>query len=174
MSFFMFARCCVNMVFDKGNWVSKINIKLQILFAVMVLSFLLNFVWEMWQMTWFTFEGQGDLLEMNWICTKASFGDSVISLIAYSFAGLFAHSIRWFLQSCISIRLVYLGIGIGITVILEWLNTEMLNNWQYVDAMPRVAGLGTGLLPLLQWLIVPLLLLWLLKFFSHVTLSGNE
>jgi hypothetical protein len=162
------------MVFDKGNRLVKININLKILFAVMLLSFLLNFVWEMWQMTWFTFEGQGDLLDMNWICTKASFGDSVISLIAYSFAGLCAHSVRWYLQSRISIRLVYLGIGLGITVILEWLNTDLLNNWQYVDSMPTAPGLGTGLLPLLQWLIVPLLLLWLLKFLSHATFSGSE
>lgn len=48
-----------------------------------------------------------------------------------------------------------MGIGLGLTVVFEWLATGPLERWSYGPAMPRIPLLETGLLPTLQWIVVP-------------------
>jgi hypothetical protein len=47
-----------------------------------------------------------------------------------------------------------------VTLVLEWLATEVLDRWSYSDAMPELPVLGTGLLPVLQWILLPPLIVW--------------
>ena len=47
------------------------------------------------------------------------------------------------------------ALGVISTILLEWLNVDLLQNWAYAPSMPVLPFLGTGLSPLLQWLILP-------------------
>lgn len=45
--------------------------------------------------------------------------------------------------------------GFVITLIAEWLATDMLDWWAYAERMPT--------LPLLQWMILPPLVIWFVQ-----------
>ena len=56
--------------------------------------------------------------------------------------------------------LVYMVVGITLTVGFEFYYTQISMRWTYSDLMPLVPPFGTGLSPLLQWLVIPPLVLW--------------
>lgn len=121
----------------------------------------------------FIFKGQSDFYTMNWICTRASLGDAFITLTAFVAAMNYAKASNWYVSRSRKNLAIYLLVGIIITVFLEWLNTEVLDNWQYGEAMPTLPLLGTGLSPLMQWVFLPLVILGLLRFLESA-LSKQE
>ena len=132
-------------------------------FNVVVFSFLLNLVWEYWQVPFF--RGMAD--QPHWLgvkaCTQATFGDAGISLAAFWITALLARSRIWILQPNRWNIAVFLGVGIVTTIILEGMATGAFQRWNYSDAMPRLPILGTGLLPLIQWLLIPPLVVWFVR-----------
>ena len=56
---------------------------------------------------------------------------------------------------------VFLGVGLVMTVVLEWLSVYVWRRWVYSADMPVV--LGISLAPIVQWLLVPLVTLWLAR-----------
>jgi len=129
----------------------------------MLFSFLVNFVWEMWQVPFYQGLSSMDHMNAVRICTQASIGDGVISLLAFWSAASVVRSRRWFLSPTPMPVLMYWAVGIVITIVLEWLATGSLDRWQYSEAMPRLPVLGTGLLPLLQWTLLPAVILVLVQ-----------
>ena len=95
--------------------------------------------------------------QVVWTCTQATFGDANIALVAYLIASLTARSLAWLYPVSRRTLLVYLMVGLLITVFFEYLATEVLDRWTYSAQMPTLPLIGTGLLPILQWLVVPLL-----------------
>jgi hypothetical protein len=132
-------------------------------FNVLIFSLLLNLAWEVWQVPFF--RGMAD--QPHWLgvkaCTQATFGDAGIALAAFWVAAIVARTRSWILQPRKSDIVLFLGIGVVVTVIFEALATGTLERWAYTDAMPRLPLLGTGLLPLLQWLALPPLILWFVR-----------
>lgn len=59
--------------------------------------------------------------------------------------------------------MLYVGIGIALTMGFEYYYTNISLRWTYSELMPLVPPLGTGLSPLLQWIIIPLLVIWFTK-----------
>lgn len=118
-------------------------------------SFLLHFVWEMWQVPFFA----GMPSTSHWsgvgICTQATFGDSAMAVTAFWGAAALRRSRFWFENPRAGEWAVYMAIGLGLTLAFEWLATGPLERWSYGPDMPRLPVLGTGLLPTLQWLVVP-------------------
>ena len=129
----------------------------------LLFSFLFNFVWEMWQMPFYEGLKTLDYMSVVRICTQASLGDGVISVLAYWSAVAMARSRNWIHATSITPVAVYLATGLGITIFMEWLATDILVRWQYAPSMPVLPILGTGLLPILQWSILPLLLLFVVR-----------
>lgn len=68
---------------------------------------------------------------------------------------------RWFLAPSRGEWALFIGTGLVLTVVFEWLATGPLGRWSYGAEMPRLPLLGTGLLPTLQWIFVPPLALWI-------------
>lgn len=126
---------------------------------VTLTAFLLHLVWEFWQAPWY--QGMSDMSHLQGVllCSRAAFGDTLIALLAYCALSVYAHDRFWALAATPARIGGYLGIGLGVTVVLEWLATDVLDRWQYAAGMPTLPLLGTGLAPLLQWLIVPLAVL---------------
>ncbi|MGH9651355.1 MAG: hypothetical protein ACRD3I_12905, partial [Terriglobales bacterium] len=55
------------------------------------------------------------------------------------------------------------GVGLTITMILEWLATHIEGRWAYAPGMPLVPLLDIGLAPVLQWMVLPPLVVWFVR-----------
>ena len=148
-------------------------------FNVVIFSFLLNLAWEYWQVPFF--RGMAD--QPHWLgvkaCTQATFGDAVITLIAFWIAAIFARTRNWISLPRKRDFAIFVGAGVLATILFEILATGPLARWAYTDAMPRVPIIGTGLLPLLQWLLLPPLVLWFVRrqsgaSFSHRSVENTK
>jgi hypothetical protein len=105
------------------------------------------------------------MVEMNhWsgikLCISATFGDVGFALTAYWLTSLMAKSRYWYLAPDTWQILMYLLVGIVLTIGFEYYYTNITLRWTYSELMPLVPPFGTGLSPLLQWIIVPLLVIW--------------
>lgn len=129
-------------------------------FGVVVFSFLLHFVWEYLQAP--TYAGMAELPHWEGVklCTAATFGDVGFALTAFWIASAVARSRYWFVAPRPLPMLVYLAVGVALTVGFEYYYTQVSLRWSYSDLMPLVPPFGTGLSPLLQWLAIPPLVLW--------------
>lgn len=129
-------------------------------FNVAVFSFLLHFVWEFLQAP--TYAGMVELNHWDGIklCTSATIGDVGFALTAFWATSLVSRSREWLLRPTPFQLLVFVAVGIGLTVGFEYYYTNISLRWTYSDLMPLVPPFGTGLSPLLQWLIIPPLVLW--------------
>jgi hypothetical protein len=127
---------------------------------IAIFAFLLNFVWELLQMPLFAGFSDFQFYQVVLHCTKATFGDVLISLVAFAGACLITGSRMWILSMTKSGVVSFLAIGLVITVIFEILATGPLNRWEYSELMPMI---GVGLAPVAQWVILPLLQLWFVK-----------
>jgi len=130
---------------------------------VAVFSFLLNFVWEMWQIPFFAAIPS----EQHWVgvaaCTQASFGDAAISLVAFWCVAALARS-RWWIINASPFQVVgFVAVGVVITIIFEALATGPFGRWSYAPSMPTLPVLGTGIVPLLQWILLPPLTVWFVR-----------
>jgi hypothetical protein len=123
-------------------------------------SFLLNFVWEFIQVPFYT----GMKTMAHWdgtiMCLQATGGDVVITLIAFWFVSVFTGR-SWIRRITLRPLLGLVGIGLIITIAVEWVSVEQLGRWTYAPSMPRLPIIGTGLLPLAQWLLIPPVGAWL-------------
>ena len=130
---------------------------------VVIFSFLLNFVWEIWQAPFFVGMSDAPHWEAVKSCTRASAGDVVIMLVAFWGVAVVNRSRAWALDFRQRDLVAFTSIGFVITVLMEWLATGPLGRWTYADTMPVVPLLGIGLLPALQWLLLPPLILWFMR-----------
>ncbi len=132
-------------------------------FHIVIFAFLLNFIWELLQLP--LFGGFADFPYYQTIlhCTKATFGDVIISLVAFAGACLITRSRMWIISTKISGVVAFLAVGLLITVAFELLATGPLNRWQYGELMPMIPVIGVGVSPVAQWVILPLIQLWFVK-----------
>jgi hypothetical protein len=127
---------------------------------------LLNFAWEMFAAGFYdaataAMHADGAAIA----CVRAAFGDGVITLAAFTAAAAVATP-RWLVRPSVLTMAIYLGAGIGITVVFEYVSVYRLHRWGYGPSMPIVAGIGA--LPLLQWLVLPPIILWLARRYLAV------
>lgn len=124
---------------------------------------LLNLAWEFWQTPFFSGLAQGPHWKGVLLCTRAALGDAFISLLAYWVVCVAARTRQWGKRPTKGQVVLFVGLGLAVTVILEVLATRVFDRWSYSGAMPVVPGLGVGLLPIAQWLLLPPLVLWLVR-----------
>ena len=131
--------------------------------SLALFSFAFHFIWEFLQIP--TFEGMAEL--RHWegvkVCTYATIGDVGIALAAFWITSLAARTRHWIIDKKAWQLLVFLAVGLAVTVGLEFYYVEISNRWSYSELMPLVPPFGTGLSPLLQWIVVPLLVVELTR-----------
>ncbi len=136
-------------------------------FSIATFSFLLHFVWEFLQAP--TYAGMAEMKHWDGIklCTSATFGDVGFALVAFWATSLTARSRMWIFNPTVLQILLFLAVGIGLTIGFEYFYTNISLRWTYSELMPLVPPFGTGLSPLLQWAIIPPLVLWFARRQLH-------
>ncbi len=134
-------------------------------FAVTVFALLLNFPWEILQARLFVGMASAPYADAIEGCMQATLGDVLITLLGYGAVALAAKDRRWLLAPSGRQVAAFIGVGLSITVLIEWLatNGRWVKSWAYSTSMPLLPGTGIGLAPLLQWIVVPLLVLWFVR-----------
>jgi hypothetical protein len=135
-------------------------------FDLLILAFPLHFTWEFLQAPLFSNMQNATHMDGIRICTQATLGDMVITLLAFWGASLLTGTRDWVARPSVRGIACWLGIGLAITVGIEFYSTVVLDRWTYGAAMPRLPLIGTGIAPLLQWIFVPMLVLWYLRRLS--------
>jgi hypothetical protein len=130
---------------------------------VAIFSFLLNFVWEMWQIPFFSTIPS----DPHWVgvaaCTQATLGDTAISLFAFWCVAALARSRCWVTNPTPYQVAGFVAVGVAITITFEALATGPLARWSYAPSMPKLPVLGTGVIPLVQWILLPPLTIWFVR-----------
>lgn len=134
-------------------------------FNVAVFALLLNYPWEFLQGPLFARMANAPHWEAIKACTRATLGDAIIMLLAFWTVSVFAHSRYWITAARASQLALFVLVGAGITVAIEWLVQQGLwiDDWRYSALMPVLPGIGVGLSPLLQWILLPPLTAWFVR-----------
>lgn len=133
--------------------------------TIFVIAFLLHFVWEMLQIPFYDDMMTAEHKVAVLFCAKATLGDALIAVLCYLAVAMLTRDAQWILGNLVWPFLLYIALGILVTVFLEYLATEVLDRWQYGLNMPRIPVLGTGVLPLMQWMILPVFNIFCAKIF---------
>lgn len=138
-------------------------------FNIAVFSFLLHFVWEFVQVP--TYSGMADMNHWDGtkLCLSATVGDVGFALTAFWVTSLAARRRDWISQAKSWQVVLFVAVGVALTVGFEFYYTEISKRWTYSELMPLVPPLGTGLSPLVQWLLIPPVVLW----FTRRQMSGS-
>jgi hypothetical protein len=130
---------------------------------VVIFAFLLNFVWEFWQVPFYRDLPSGPHWQATKVCSLATVGDAAIMLVSFWAVAAAARARAWVLGPSAVQVVLFTMVGIVVTVIAEWVATEELHVWAYANQMPILPLLGMGLLPLLQWMILPPPVVWFVQ-----------
>lgn len=138
-----------------------------IVLALMIwgVSFFLHFFWEMVQVPFFTDMTEARHWDVVWLCTRATIGDANIAIGAYAVAALISRDWFWAVSGWRRTSLlIYLAVGLLVTIVFEYWATGEGERWNYSEMMPVVTWTGTGVLPLAQWVFLPLLAVLVVKW----------
>lgn len=130
---------------------------------ISIFGFLLNFVWEIWQLPLFQSMNELTHFQVTLHCTRAALGDVVILLVAFWVIALTAKSRNWITHPKTIQVAGFIAVGVIITVIVETIAIDVLNRWQYTIAMPILPLLNIGITPILQWLVIPPIIVFMMR-----------
>ncbi len=131
--------------------------------ALTVAAFPLHWAWEMLQAPLYGSMRSLSGWEATRLCTVATVGDVAIGLISYAAVVALVGNRSWLLHLRPARITGYLAVGLALTIVLEILSVQRWGRWSYAPSMPRV--LGVGITPLAQWIIVPLLTIWVVRWY---------
>ena len=127
---------------------------LKFLSRLFFIGFLLNFVWEITQMIFYSPVGMGSLdnyfyfLKIHWF---ASLGDAAMIITGYLIITLVAQNRFWF-KKYNNYWILFLLLLPTWQALIEY-NALHKGLWAYAPSMPLIFGIGV--LPLFQMLILP-------------------
>lgn len=124
-------------------------------FAAMVfVSFILNEIWEMAQMSGFVETAGHSWTSTLGLCTRAAVGDVGIIFGIYAAGALAAGDLGWGLRGRWNIYATAALWGLAYAALVEHAALAA-GRWSYSKHMPVVPVLGVGLWPLLQMALLP-------------------
>ena len=132
-------------------------------FNVAAFAFLLNYPWEFLQVPFFAGMAEAAHWDAVLFCSGAAVGDAGIALVAFWTVAAISRDRLWIVRPGVRQAVLFVSVGLAITVTFEWLATEVWHRWEYTSAMPTLPVLGTGALPMLQWVVLPPLLILIVR-----------
>ena len=135
---------------------------------IAVFGFLAAFLWEMWQMPFYSTEGM-TYIQMVRGCTIASLGDAGIMVCAYWITAKVSKNRFWLNAPTIKSMTTYLVTGEIVTIAIEHIALDVPFGWRYAESMPVIPVIEIGALPFFMWIIVPSIALALARWgYRHV------
>lgn len=114
-----------------------------------------NLLWEVAQLPLYTLWAEKPPVYVLYAVLHCTAGDVLIAGSALLAAMCLAAPRGFPERGLVRVAIVAMLVGLGYTVLSEWLNTVVRVSWVYAPTMPIVPVLGVGLTPLLQWLVLP-------------------
>ena len=130
---------------------------------VAIFAFLLNLTWELAQVPLFAGMPSAEHWQAILVCGRATLGDVAIALVGFWAVAGAAHTRSWMLRPTAGQLTGFVAVGVLITILMEWLATQVLHRWTNAEAMPVIPLLGVGLSPLLQWVVLPPIVVWFVR-----------
>jgi len=130
------------------------------IFAITVIAFILNFIWEISQAFLYAphYVGIGGLVRVH---LQASLGDVLLFLVILMLDALVFG--RDYVQKIDSKRLtMMMSIGFALAVAVEKY-ALFSGRWVYNFLMPIIPGLNVGLVPVLQMMLIPVCVFFIFK-----------
>ena len=142
-------------IFNRVNWLAALR-------AYIVTISVGNLVWEGAQLPLYTIWETGTLGEKAFAVIHCTGGDLLIALSALVVALVCVGDSDWPHRRFVHVIAATIVIGVGYTMLSEWLNIVLRKSWAYSALMPvlKVFGFDLGVSPLLQWIAVPLIAFW--------------
>lgn len=146
------------------------------LFGVAVVSFGLNYLWEMAQMPLFT-TGRGQSFPPGIAfaaqhCFIPTLGDVLVACGTLVAGWMLHRRVDWIRRLSRRDVLVISLTLVVIAILVEVVNVHLLHRWGYSPLMPVVPILGVGVLPLVQLALLTLLTFWIVG--GVLTRGGRE
>lgn len=135
------------------------------LVSVAVVSFVLNYIWEMVQMPLFT-TGRGqpfpsDIAFAVQHCFIPTLGDVLVAGGTLVAGWMVYRRVDWIRQLSTRDVLVISVVLVVVAIFVEVVNVHFLHRWAYSRLMPVVPVLGVGGLPMVQLALLTLLTFWI-------------
>ena len=132
-----------------------------------LLSFVLNFTWEILQMPLYK-NNELDFQHLVF-CGLATVADTIMVLLIYfSYALIFKNAL-WIKKLDLKLSLLLMLTG-GAGAILSEMRHLTEGNWAYDDSMPLIPLVNAGLSPVLQFTLLPVIIYWVgFKFSKKIT-----
>jgi hypothetical protein len=127
---------------------------------LLVVSFGLNWLWEMLQMSAYVGMAGRAWRATIFSCALASLGDAAITLLIYGAGALATRRTRRVTDYGYKAYVASSLAGATSAVVIEWIAQET-GRWTYTSQMPVMPLLDIGLWPLLQLAVLVPLALWL-------------
>ena len=124
----------------------------QFVFVTFLLSFLLNFAWEIVQAPLykdFTYR-----LSHIIFCGLASVADAIMVMLIYFFLAIIYKNPLWIKHINFQRTLTLVLIG-GIGAVLSEMRHLSIGTWSYTSFMPTLPFVHAGVAPVLQFMILP-------------------
>lgn len=133
--------------------------------ALAVVSFGLNWPWEMGQMWAYAEMAGRQWWDTLLPCTLAALGDVAVTFAVWAVGALAAADVRWGMAGRWNAYLAAALLGGACAVAFEW-KALGSGRWHYTDRMPVVPVLGVGLWPLFQLMLLAPLALGLARWWA--------
>lgn len=133
--------------------------------------FILNFVLEMAQASFFSSMKGLPFWSATWLCTRAAVADVALLALFFVIAALVSRDAAWPLHPKLRATTTFFVSGLLATVAIErW--AIATSRWSYSDDMPLIFGVGA--LPLLQWILIPFLAVLVFRFIFRTVLRTKS
>jgi len=127
-------------------------------FTTTVFSFLLNFTWEVIQIS--LYKGSSCSIGHIAFCGLASVADSIMVLLLYFGVAFIFRKPLWIQHLKWQRIAIVILIG-GTGAVLAEMRHLSSGSWAYADSMPIIPIVNVGISPVLQFMVLPLLIYFL-------------
>lgn len=115
---------------------------------------LIAFAWEILQMPFYRTDDMA-IYPVVIRCALASAGDGLLMVVAYLAASVGNSGAPWLVAFARWRLLLFLSVGIAVTVAIEHVALRSAWGWSYSSAMALIPGTTIGLVPVIMWIVVP-------------------
>ena len=136
-----------------------------------MVAFLLNLIWEIAHVRFYTIWAEADGYQLVWSIVHCTLGDALIALAMFVLAGVVFRCSDWPRTHPVTGGVLAVFGTMAYTIWSEWFNVYRLGSWGYTESMPLVFGIGLS--PLLQWLVLPPLMITVYQKLAP-SLSGRK